>query len=311
MKLSSLALLLALFPCTATAFSPSLSSTPKAAVTSTSGARGAVLVSDGDGDGRPSKPIYDPMGLYPKNSFERQNGWIQPLESSSTASTMDEQKDYTVIDPLSIYPRTTDQTTEIIMDMKDWMSPSLPFAKRPSLLDGSLPGDRGFDPFNFASTPEALDFYRTAEIKHARLAMLAAIGWPVSELVHDTVAKSLGWTSLLVAHGDRVPSVLNGGLSDVNPAFWVAALGAAVILETVGSSSAQNNDNNNYNNPTGDFGFDPLQLFGGNDKTEEQKFVLQESELFNGRLGMLAITGFAMQEFWTQFSVVHPHLPVF
>jgi hypothetical protein len=39
----------------------------------------------------------------------------------------------------------------------------------------------------------------------------------------------------------------------------------------------------------GDLGFDPFGLGG---KTDEQKYCMQEAELFNVRLRMLAITGF-------------------
>ena len=42
--------------------------------------------------------------------------------------------------------------------------------------------DVGFDPLGFAKNKEDLLNYREAEIKHARLAMLAAAGWPLSEL---------------------------------------------------------------------------------------------------------------------------------
>lgn len=56
------------------------------------------------------------------------------------------------------------------------MSKSLPFQRRPHMLDGTLAGDVGFDPFGFAGTEENLLAYREAEIKHARLAMLAAAG---------------------------------------------------------------------------------------------------------------------------------------
>ena len=51
---------------------------------------------------------------------------------------------------------------------------------------------------------------REAEIKHSRLAMLAAVGWPISELFHKEIAQSMGWTSIL-ASNDRAPSLLNGG----------------------------------------------------------------------------------------------------
>jgi hypothetical protein len=39
--------------------------------------------------------------------------------------------------------------------------------------------------------------------------MLAAVGWPASELTHYTVAKLLGMEDLM-ATNERAPSVLNG-----------------------------------------------------------------------------------------------------
>ena len=60
-----------------------------------------------------------------------------------------------------------------------------------------LAGDVGFDPLAIADTPSALVWYREAEVKHARLAMLAAVGWPLSE--------QLNLGGLLTADG-RAPS---------------------------------------------------------------------------------------------------------
>jgi len=61
------------------------------------------------------------------------------------------------------------------------MSKALPFAQRPKLLDGSLPGDVGFDPFGFGGADKvSLLNMREAELKHGRLAMLAAVGWPLA-----------------------------------------------------------------------------------------------------------------------------------
>ena len=50
----------------------------------------------------------------------------------------------------------------------------------------------GFDPLGIVKSKEQLFLLREAEIKHARIAMLAAIGWPVSELCHYTIAKIFG-----------------------------------------------------------------------------------------------------------------------
>ena len=278
MKFTILALA---FLASATAFSP-LKNEARTMTKTTTKAEAATL-SDVDG-----RPLYDPLGLYPKNSPERMAGLIieEPLE-----------RDQTVIDPMSLYPNKSEITSDV------QMSASLPFVKRPAMLDGSLPGDRGFDPFNFSSSPLRLQWYRNAELKHARLAMLAAVGWPIAELFHNNLASSFDLDALLSVQ-DRVPSVLNGGLSNVSPVFWVAALGAAAALEGIDASKER--QSSEVVAP-GDLGFDPLGLAGS---TESQTHFMQEAELFNGRLGMLAITGFAIQEWWNQASVVND-MPIF
>ncbi len=57
---------------------------------------------------------------------------------------------------------------------------------------------------------------REAETKHGRLAMLAAAGWPLSELWHKEIGKVFNLDSIL-AEGDRAPSLLNGALSSEWP----------------------------------------------------------------------------------------------
>ena len=42
--------------------------------------------------------------------------------------------------------------------------------------DGKMVGDKGFDPLGLADSKEKLAIYREAELKHGRLAMLAALG---------------------------------------------------------------------------------------------------------------------------------------
>jgi light-harvesting complex I chlorophyll a/b binding protein 1 len=78
----------------------------------------------------------------------------------------------------------------------DRPSEALPFAKNgcPATLDGSLPGDAGFDPVGFSTTPIAqifdsknagkdtmtdLQWLREAEITHGRIAQLAVLGFLV------------------------------------------------------------------------------------------------------------------------------------
>jgi len=61
------------------------------------------------------------------------------------------------------------------------MSKSLPFLKQPPYLDGSMAGDRGFDPLGFSTTITELggdlNYVREAELMHGRQAMLATVGF--------------------------------------------------------------------------------------------------------------------------------------
>ena len=59
-------------------------------------------------------------------------------------------------------------------------SESVPFLKTPSNLDGSLPGDVGFDPLGFTEVFD-VRVLREAELKHGRIAMLATLGYLVQE----------------------------------------------------------------------------------------------------------------------------------
>lgn len=229
--------------------------------------------------------IFDPMGLYSENSEERQQGRIRVMESDTSSYQA------IVRDPLSLYQDASELTEGVAM------SASLPFLKRPTMLDGSLPGDRGFDPFNFSSDAASLSWYRDAEIKHARLAMLATVGWPLAELSHKSVAATFDLEPALGLH-DRAPSLVNGGLGLTNPLFWVAAISAAAALEFV---STKNGNSLVQKDEPGDLGFDPfslgkLPLF--------DRFAMQEAEIFNGRLAMMAITGFVAQEFYTNTAII-------
>ena len=90
------------------------------------------------------------------------------------------------------------------------------------LLDGTLAGDAGFDPLRLSKDKSTLFNFREAEVKHARIAMLAALGWPVSELYHYTLSDYFGSELVTLASGDKAPSVLNGGLDNV---FALSSLG--------------------------------------------------------------------------------------
>jgi hypothetical protein len=77
--------------------------------------------------------------------------------------------------------------------------------------------------------------YREAELKHGRLAMLAAVGWASSELIHPSLSKLFGATNQLspALSGalTKAPSVLNGGLERVSYSLWAAVVFIAAALE--------------------------------------------------------------------------------
>merc|ERR1712008_613279 len=90
---------------------------------------------------------------------------------------------------------------------------------------------------------------------------------------------------------------LNDGLAHVPFAgFWIPALAAAAALELSES-----------------FGLEGISNMDDDDAHEvgsvSTNFV-DEAEIFNGRLAMLAITGFAIQEFLFQDAVVD-QFPIF
>ncbi len=99
------------------------------------------------------------------------NAFMAPLSKTTTALRMSDEASTDTID----IP-TPDMPKEPLM------SESLPFMERPSALDGSLAVDVGVDPLGFAKNSDDLMKYREAEVKHARLAMLAAAGWPGKSL---------------------------------------------------------------------------------------------------------------------------------
>ncbi|EJK68921.1 hypothetical protein THAOC_09862 [Thalassiosira oceanica] len=178
-------------------------------------------------------------------------------------------------------------------------SASIPFLARPAALDGTMVGDVGFDPLGFAKNKDDLANYREAEIKHGRLAMLAAAGWPLSELFDKKIAAALGMAPVLDA-SDRVPSLLNGGLGKISPAYWIGCLGAAALVDVLGQLRMKGDG---YQ--PGDYG---LRL--GYPADEAGRERMQLAELKNGRLAMIAIFGFAVQEFVTKQGVVD-ETPIF
>lgn len=203
----------------------------------------------------------------------------------------------------------------------------------PAYLDGSMPGDIGFDPWALAAlakpTQETDKFARTAEdraaafaaltpaeqqkkliwmreseIKHARLAMIAVLGWAAAELSYVPGIMDVGTNG-------RAPSLFNGALFDLPafPVFFLAAAGAA-FFEMKNLDKVEGLTSTDY--IPGDYGFDPLGLssdtpLAGTPVPADvvakipnlgDAEALRLAEIKNGRAAMMAITGFAVSEFF-------------
>mmetsp|Transcript_12166 Transcript_12166/g.18467 ORF Transcript_12166/g.18467 Transcript_12166/m.18467 type:complete len:236 (+) Transcript_12166:77-784(+) len=180
-------------------------------------------------------------------------------------------------------------------------SKAIPFMRRPPLLKGEYPGDVGFDPLELAKTKEDLMKYREAEVKHCRLAMLAALGWPVSELFDGKIAEQLNLPPVLDSAG-RAPSILNG-FDGINLYYWFAVLLFAAYVDTYGIYRSTQEDNST--SFPGDLGFDPLGLYP---EDEKQRKVVQLAEIKHGRLAMIAVVIYTLEELLSDSGIILPTL---
>ena len=93
-------------------------------------------------------------------------------------------------------------------------------------------GDFGFDPLNLG-TNDNFAYMREAEIKHGRLAMMAAVAWPLQEILHPIIVDAIyGSTGVdvkdvLIDSNGASPSLLNGGLFQAEVARLPAELARA------------------------------------------------------------------------------------
>lgn len=177
-------------------------------------------------------------------------------------------------------------------------------------------GDYGFDPLGLSSD-ESFAYYREAEIKHGRLAMLAAVAWPLQEILHPIFVDILRdggvpVKDVLAESGGASPSLLNGGLfqEEVLPALALFAVGTAALEENdlnarkmIGCSwNEYPNSFGVFGRQPGNFGFDPLNFY--KPLSSEDKIAVQERELANGRLAMLAVASYVATEFLSGDTIV-------
>merc|ERR1719373_82331 len=162
-----------------------------------------------------------------------------------------------------------------------------------SVMD--MPGISGplgfFDPMGFSkdASEGKIKFYREVELKHCRVAMLAALGFPLAEQFHPLFGGSID-----------VPSYVAFQQTPLQT-FWPAVVFLLSIIEVFAVFT--------FNSPfggelwsirsdyaSGDLGFDPMGLKPTNAAEFKE---MQTKELNNGRLAMIAIAGMVGQELAT------------
>ncbi|CAN6472655.1 unnamed protein product [Victoria cruziana] len=174
-----------------------------------------------------------------------------------------------------------------------------PGSNPPEWLDGSLPGDFGFDPLGLGSDPDSLRWNQQAELVHCRWAMLGAAGIFIPEfLTKIGILNTPSWytageqeyftdkTTLFVvelifigwAEGRRWADIIKPGCVNQDPIFPNNKLTGTDV---------------GY---PGGLWFDPLGWGSG---SPEKIKELRTKEIKNGRLAMLAVMGAWFQAVYT------------
>ena len=187
-----------------------------------------------------------------------------------------------------------------------WLGPLSASTLSPPWLDGTLPGDYGYDPLGLGKSPGDLDRYVELELLHARWAMLGALGalvpealqlfgvteflepvwWKVGAAKLNTGEdlNYLGIAGLRVAGGQGVAVIAFCQVLLMFGPEYARACGIDA-LEPLGLFLP---GDKNY---PGSWLFDPLNLSADAKVFEEMKV----REIKNGRLAMVAWLGFAAQ----------------
>lgn len=174
-------------------------------------------------------------------------------------------------------------------------SQALPFDKRPANLDGTLPGDVGFDPAGFSNNPpkqwliggesNSLKWYREAEIVHGRVAQLAIIGSFFPSIWHFPggafgVAEN--------AYGELNPYK---ALFTVPPEAIYQILLVIFGIELVRAKRIIRGDKAPGDLGLGQTGFNPFNF----NYSEEEYREKQVQEIKHGRLAMFGALGQLLQ----------------
>lgn len=159
---------------------------------------------------------------------------------------------------------------------------------------GEETGGEIWDPLDIAASvgDEALMWFRASELKHGRVAMLAALGFPVAEKFHPLFGGNIDDPSYLAFQQTPLET------------FWpfvVLAIGAmeiqsvSIFEEPFGPNGVGGDKwwTLKADRVPGDFGLDPLGLYPSD---PEEQIEMKTKELNHCRLAMIGIAGMVVQE---------------
>lgn len=183
--------------------------------------------------------------------------------------------------------------TSLASDLNGWVPDESEFAYG---LPGSLDPVGNFDPLGIAENTDLnqMKAYREAETAHGRVAMLAVIGFLVTESpvsyhpFFETAERDIGPA---IRHLDEVRAVVPFFFELLGLVISVAEFSRALKgWESPGNENKLILRDDYY---PGDVGFDPLGLKPDN---WEEFSEMSTKELQHGRLAMLGIAGIVAQE---------------
>lgn len=171
-------------------------------------------------------------------------------------------------------------------------------AFRDNMAGGTAPMGPFWDPLGLGNTDDKqLQKFREAEVKHSRVAMLAALGMLVQTKFHPFFLTSDVQLPPASFHLQAVSQNF-----PLLPAILVAAI-ASVEAVTIAKGWSKNDYRDDQGQPgianlkenyvPGDLGFDPLGLLPSDEAGAKN---MRNKELNNGRLAMISIWGMWAQE---------------
>merc|ERR1712224_84654 len=118
---------------------------------------------------------------------------------------------------------------------------------------------------------------------------MGAVAWPLQEKLNPIIAAQLRWPNLVAETGGLSPSLLNGGLEQGVIPCAIVTFALLVSLVEAQGLRIKKSDGEDW--LPGDYG--TLRVA---EKGTPQFFSLQEGEIWNGRIAMIAILSYVVQE---------------